>query len=92
MARHEDLTTEVLVVGAGASGIPAAIGAARAGANVIGLVVNNIRPGHSGYYSTYYIKYTYEEEPIEGGEPRRRRVKVKKQGVPQAAAGVEPSK
>ena len=64
----------------------------RAGANVIGLVVNNIRPGHSGYYSTYYIKYTYEEEPIEGGEVRRRRVKVKKQGVPQAAAGVEPSK
>ena len=35
MARREDLSTEVLVVGAGASGIPAAIGAARAGAEVI---------------------------------------------------------
>jgi hypothetical protein len=32
---HQDLCTEVLIVGAGASGIPAAIGAARTGAKVI---------------------------------------------------------
>ncbi|UCC69893.1 MAG: FAD-dependent oxidoreductase, partial [Armatimonadota bacterium] len=34
MAHHDDLTTDVLVVGAGASGLPAAIAAARAGAKV----------------------------------------------------------
>jgi hypothetical protein len=32
---HDDIKTDVLVVGAGASGIPAAIAAARAGANVV---------------------------------------------------------
>jgi non-specific protein-tyrosine kinase len=64
----------------------------RAGANVAGLVVNNIRPGHTGYYSSYYIKYTYEEEPLENGEIRRRRVKAKKQVRPQAVAGVGSSK
>jgi hypothetical protein len=35
MGKHADLNTDVLVVGAGAAGLPAAIGAARAGAEVI---------------------------------------------------------
>jgi len=35
MRDHADLNTDVLVVGAGAAGLPAAIGAARAGAEVI---------------------------------------------------------
>ena len=56
----------------------------RAGANVVGLVFNNVPLGRSGYYNGYYSGYYYQyvypygEDGHEGGKPRRRRVKVKK--------------
>ncbi len=56
MAQHENLTTDVLVVGAGASGIPAAIAAARAGAKVI-LIEED--PVIGGAPSDYYVCLFY---------------------------------
>jgi len=56
----------------------------RAGANVVGLVFNNVPLGRSGYYNGYYSGYYYQyvypygEDGPKGGKPRRRRVKVKK--------------
>jgi non-specific protein-tyrosine kinase len=56
----------------------------RAGANVVGLVFNNVPLGRSGYYNGYYSGYYYQyvypygEDGLKGGKPRRRRVKVKK--------------
>jgi Mrp family chromosome partitioning ATPase len=56
----------------------------RAGANVVGLVFNNIPLGRSGYYNGYYSGYYYQylypygEDGRKGRELRRRRVKVKK--------------
>ncbi len=49
---NQPLSTDVLVVGAGASGIPAAIGAARAGAQVI-LIEED--PAIGGAMSDYYV-------------------------------------
>jgi hypothetical protein len=62
MAQHPDLTCDVLVVGAGASGIPAAIGAARAGAKVI-LIEED--PVIGGAPSDYYVCLFYGR-PITG--------------------------
>jgi len=56
----------------------------RAGANVVGLVFNNVPLGRSGYYNGYYSGYYYQyvypygEDGPKGGKARRRRVKVKK--------------
>lgn len=56
----------------------------RAGANVVGLVFNNIPLGRSGYYNGYYSGYYYQyvypygEDGREGRQPQRRRVRVKK--------------
>jgi hypothetical protein len=56
----------------------------RAGANVVGLVFNNVPLGRSGYYNGYYSGYYYQyvypygEDGPKGGKPRRQRVKVKK--------------
>jgi hypothetical protein len=52
VSHHENLSTEVLVVGAGASGLPAAIGAARAGAKVICIEED---PVIGGAPSDYYV-------------------------------------
>jgi hypothetical protein len=52
VSHHEHLSTEVLVVGAGASGLPAAIGAARAGAKVICIEED---PVIGGAPSDYYV-------------------------------------
>ncbi len=62
MIRHDDLNTDVLVVGAGASGLPAAIGAARAGANVICIEED---PVIGGAPSDYYVCLFYGR-PITG--------------------------
>jgi hypothetical protein len=56
MTHHADLTCDVLVVGAGASGIPAAVGAARAGAKVILLEED---PVIGGAPSDYYVCLFY---------------------------------
>jgi hypothetical protein len=56
MTLHPTLTTDVLVVGAGASGLPAAIGAARAGAKVI-LIEED--PVVGGATSDYYVCLLY---------------------------------
>ena len=56
MSDHADLSADVLVVGAGASGIPAAIGAARAGAKVILLEED---PVIGGAPSDYYVCLFY---------------------------------
>jgi len=53
---HQDLEADVVVVGAGASGLPAAIGAARAGARVI-LVEED--PVVGGAPSDYYVCLLY---------------------------------
>ncbi len=62
MAEHDDLTADVLVVGAGASGLPAAIGAARAGAKVICIEED---PVIGGAPSDYYVCLFYGR-PITG--------------------------
>ncbi len=62
MAQHDDLTTDVLVVGAGASGLPAALGAARAGAKVICIEED---PVIGGAPSDYYVCLFYGR-PITG--------------------------
>ncbi|UCC68425.1 MAG: FAD-dependent oxidoreductase, partial [Armatimonadota bacterium] len=62
MAHHDDLTTDVLVVGAGASGLPAAIAAARAGAKVT-LIEED--PVIGGAPSDYYVCLFYGA-PITG--------------------------
>jgi hypothetical protein len=62
MAQHDDLSTDVLVVGAGASGLPAAIGAARAGAKVICIEED---PMVGGAPSDYYVCLFYGR-PITG--------------------------
>ena len=59
---HSDLATDVLVVGAGASGLPAAIGAARAGAKV---VVIEEDPVVGGAPCDYYVCLFYGA-PITG--------------------------
>jgi hypothetical protein len=59
---HPDLTTDVLVVGAGAAGLPAAIGAARAGARVL-LIEED--PVVGGAPSDYYVCLFYGA-PISG--------------------------
>jgi hypothetical protein len=56
MSHHGNLTTDVLVVGAGASGLPAAIGAARAGAKVT-LIEED--PVVGGAPSDYYVCLLY---------------------------------
>jgi hypothetical protein len=62
MGRHADLNTDVLVVGAGAAGLPAAIGAARAGAEVICIEED---PVVGGAPSDYYVCLFYGR-PITG--------------------------
>jgi hypothetical protein len=62
MAQHDDLSTDILVVGAGASGLPAAIGAARAGAKVICIEED---PVVGGAPSDYYVCLFYGR-PITG--------------------------
>ena len=59
---HTDLTAEVLVVGAGAAGLPAAIGAARAGAKVV-LIEED--PVVGGAPCDYYVCLFYGA-PITG--------------------------
>lgn len=59
---HADLTTDVLVVGAGSAGLPAAIGAARAGAKVM-LIEED--PVVGGAPSDYYVCLFYGA-PITG--------------------------
>jgi len=56
MSLHPDLEADVLVVGAGASGLPAAIGAARAGAQVICIEED---PVIGGAPSDYYVCLFY---------------------------------
>ncbi len=56
MRHHSNLTTDVLVVGAGASGLPAAIAAARTGAQVILLEED---PVIGGAPSDYYVCLLY---------------------------------
>ncbi len=62
MSQHDTLTTDVLVVGAGASGLPAAIGAARAGAQVT-LIEED--PVIGGAPSDYHVCLFYGR-PITG--------------------------
>ncbi len=62
MYRHDDLEADIVVVGAGASGLPAAIGAARAGAKVI---VVEEDPVVGGAPSDYYVCLFYGR-PISG--------------------------
>ncbi len=62
MSSYADLEADVLVVGAGASGLPAAIGAARAGANVICIEED---PVIGGAPSDYYVCLFYGR-PISG--------------------------
>ncbi len=62
MNRHDELEAEVVVVGAGAAGLPAAIGAARAGAKVI---VIEEDPVVGGAPSDYYVCLFYGR-PISG--------------------------
>jgi hypothetical protein len=61
-AGHQNLEADVLVVGAGASGLPAAIGAARAGAKVIAIEED---PVVGGAPSDYYVCLFYGR-PISG--------------------------
>ncbi|MHC5034798.1 MAG: FAD-dependent oxidoreductase [Planctomycetota bacterium] len=56
MGDHADLSADVVVVGAGASGLPAAIGAARAGAKVVLLEED---PVIGGAPSDYYVCLFY---------------------------------
>jgi len=62
MVQHDDLTADVCVVGAGAAGLPAAIGAARAGARVICVEED---PVIGGAPSDYHVCLFYGR-PITG--------------------------
>jgi hypothetical protein len=62
MSQHHDIEADVLVVGAGASGLPAAIAAARAGAKVVCVEED---PVVGGAPSDYYVCLFYGR-PITG--------------------------